>query len=136
MEEKYKRRLMDYILGVDGGGTKTTAAIANTNGEILAEATSGGSAYISIGVEKAIKNLNQAVFEAMDMISSKKDIMFKSSCFGSASLNVDKDFDIYWEIVKNERLSRHLNREKILVFNDTRIGLEAGSSAANKIIII
>ena len=46
---------MDYILGVDGGGTKTTAVISDTNGKILAEAVSGGSSYISIGVEKAIK---------------------------------------------------------------------------------
>lgn len=136
MEEIFKRRRMDYILGVDGGGTKTTAAIADTRGKILAEATSGGSAYISIGVEKAIKNLNQAIFAAMDKIDTSEDIFFKSSCFGSAALNVKKDYDVYGKIVRNKVLIKHLKPDKILVFNDSRVGLEAGSSAANKIIII
>ncbi len=32
-----------YVLGIDGGGTKTTGIIANGQGEIVAEATVGGS---------------------------------------------------------------------------------------------
>jgi len=127
---------MEYILGVDGGGTKTTAVIADTDGKILAEAISGGSSYISVGSEKAVKNLNQAVFEAMDKIGGSPGIMFKSSCFGSAALNVKKDFDVYGKIVRNKVLIKHLDPDKILIFNDTRIGLEAGSGAKNKIIII
>jgi N-acetylglucosamine kinase-like BadF-type ATPase len=127
---------MDYILGVDGGGTKTTAVIAHTDGKILAEAIAGGCSYISVGVKKATENLNQAVFEAMDKIGEGKGLRFKSSCFGSAALNVDKDFKVFEKVVKNKALLKHLDPEKVLIFNDTRIGLEAGSTAKNKIIII
>ncbi len=127
---------MEYILGVDGGGTKTTAFSASLDGKILAEATYGGSSHISIGIEKAIENLNQAVFETMEKISDKQDIIFKSSCFGLAALNVEEDYNSYEKIVRNKRLIKHLNQDNILIVNDTRIGLEAGSSAVNKIIII
>jgi len=34
---------MSYVLGIDGGGTKTTASIANEKGESVAEATVGPS---------------------------------------------------------------------------------------------
>ncbi|MEK5069454.1 N-acetylglucosamine kinase [Sporosarcina sp. FSL K6-1508] len=38
-----------YVLGIDGGGTKTTGVIANIKGEKVAEATVGGSNLNSLG---------------------------------------------------------------------------------------
>ena len=38
-----------YVLGIDGGGTKTTGVIANAKGEIVAEATVGGTNLNSVG---------------------------------------------------------------------------------------
>ncbi|AXI10062.1 hypothetical protein CUC15_14490 [Oceanobacillus zhaokaii] len=34
---------MEYFLGIDGGGTKTIAALANENGEVIAQATAGAT---------------------------------------------------------------------------------------------
>ncbi|HWZ49789.1 MAG TPA: BadF/BadG/BcrA/BcrD ATPase family protein, partial [Herbaspirillum sp.] len=42
----------DYLIGIDGGGSKTTARIAAPNGKVLAEASTGPSA-LAHGVEKA-----------------------------------------------------------------------------------
>jgi N-acetylglucosamine kinase-like BadF-type ATPase len=127
---------MKYILGVDGGATKTTAVIATAAGEKLAESVSSASNFLSVGVENAIKNLNNAVYGAMEKAGIGKDAIFESSGFGFAGFNVPDDLITYRKIVENEKLKKHLKLSKTLICNDTRIGLEAGSSAENKIIII
>jgi N-acetylglucosamine kinase-like BadF-type ATPase len=126
---------MGYILGIDGGGTKTKAVIASLEGKVLAESTAGASSFNSVGKTKAAENLNQAVFSAAEKLGMG-DISFKSAGFGFAGLNVEEDLKIYKSIVFNEKLKVNLNQEKVFICNDTRIGLEAGSSAKNKIIII
>ena len=85
---------MDYILGVDGGGTKTKAIIASLEGKVLAESTSGASSFTSVGKEKAAENLNQAIFGAAEKLGTQ-NISFKSSGFGFAGLNVEEDLKIY-----------------------------------------
>ena len=127
---------MGYVLGVDGGGTKTTAIIAGTDGSIIAESTSGASSFPSVGVQKAIENLNRAISEAMKKAGIDSNIIFESSCYGFAGFNVPDDIKTYRKIVNNDELKKHLNQERLLIYNDTRIGLEAGSDAKNKIIII
>jgi N-acetylglucosamine kinase-like BadF-type ATPase len=126
---------MGYILGIDGGATKTKAVIASLEGKILAESISGASSFKSVGKTKAAENLNQAIFTAAEKLGMG-DISFKSAGFGFAGLNVDEDFKVYKGIVFNEKLKVRINQEKVFICNDTRIGLEAGSSAKNKIIII
>jgi len=127
-----------YILGVDGGGSKTTAQIADTSGKKIAQAVSSSSSYKSVGVKRAIENLNTAVFNAITNLNVSKNINFISSCFGFAGNNnsVGKDPEIYREIVFNEKLSNHLNSKRTVICNDTRIGLEAGSKNKNKMILI
>ncbi len=127
---------MKYILGVDGGATRTTAVIATEGGETIADSISSATSFLSVGVENSINNLNSAVFGALEKAGIGRDIIFESSCFGFAAFNVPDDINTYREIVGNEKLKKHLRSSKILIYNDTRIGLEAGSSAENKIIII
>jgi len=124
-----------YVLGVDGGGTKTTAAIAAADGRVIAESTTGASNIISVGRKKAAENLNRVVSEAAEF-AGIPDILFSSSCFGFAGLNVDEDLEDYRDMVLNMKMGRHLDHKKLFICNDTRIGLEAGSSAPNRIIII
>jgi glucosamine kinase len=44
--------IFDYLIGIDGGGSKTTARIAGSDGRVLAEAGAGPSA-LALGAEKA-----------------------------------------------------------------------------------
>lgn len=127
---------MRYVLGIDGGGTKTTAVIAGAEGKVIAESTSGASNFLSVGVQRAIENLNRTISGAIENAGADSNMIFESSCFGFAGFNVPDDIKIYREIVGNNELTKHLNQNKLLIYNDTRIGLEAGSSAKDKIIII
>ena len=52
---------MNYILGVDGGGTKTLALLGNLDGNVLARGVSGPSNYNAIGFDAACSSLESAI---------------------------------------------------------------------------
>jgi N-acetylglucosamine kinase-like BadF-type ATPase len=127
---------MKYILGVDGGGSKTTVQITNIKGKLLVEKVSDSSSFKSVGIKKAIENLNTAVLDAAKSLKVPENISFASSCFGFAGNDSDEDAKKYKEIVFNEKLEGHLDQIKTVICNDTRLGLEIGSESKNKIILI
>ena len=53
-----------HVLGVDGGGSATRSVIISTEGEALATAEAGPSNPITIGAERALANILEAVDEA------------------------------------------------------------------------
>ena len=53
-----------HVLGVDGGGSATRSVIISTKGEVLATAEAGPSNPITIGAERALANILEAVDEA------------------------------------------------------------------------
>jgi len=46
-----------YVIGLDGGGTKTKAQLADLNGTVAAETQGGPSNFQIIGVEESAKNI-------------------------------------------------------------------------------
>jgi len=127
---------MEYILGVDGGGSKTTVQIADVKGKVVAQAVAGASSYKSVGMSKAIENLNTAVFNAIRNLKTSEGVFFISSCFGFAGNDAEEDSKTYREIVFNNELGSYLNPKRTIICNDTRIGIEVGSENKNKIIVI
>jgi len=61
-----KRKFPLLFLGIDGGGTKTHAAIMNSAKEVLAEGESGPSNPLRVGVETAVTNILKAIEDACD----------------------------------------------------------------------
>ncbi|MEA2016794.1 MAG: BadF/BadG/BcrA/BcrD ATPase family protein [Actinomycetota bacterium] len=127
---------MKYILGVDGGGSKTTVQISDLGGEKLLRVVCGASSYKSVGKEKAVENLNRGVLKAINNLENPEDVHFESSCFGFAGNDVSEDLRIYRRIVFNDRVKDYIDKKKTIICNDTRIGLEAGSDSKNRIVII
>ncbi len=127
---------MDYILGVDGGGTKTTVQIVDSNGKLITENKSGSSNYKSVGVENAKININSAILGAVKKLGIFDKIIFKSACFGLSGNDSEDDSNTYHKIIFNEKIKDYLNSLKTVICNDTRIGLAAGSSSKNGIMII
>ncbi|MBN2072522.1 MAG: hypothetical protein JW770_01080 [Actinobacteria bacterium] len=125
-----------YILGVDGGATKTTAIIADLKGNVLSEYMTGSSNCKSIGLGKSIKNINAAVFGALRKLDNIDHYRIVSSCFGMAGNDTGKDMEIYREIILNEKLAPILDVSGVILCNDTRIGLAAGSDNKNRIMVI
>jgi N-acetylmuramic acid 6-phosphate etherase len=54
----------EFILGVDGGGTKTTALVASATGRVLGRGTAGSSNLHAVGEAEALDALRVAIAEA------------------------------------------------------------------------
>jgi len=61
-----KRKFPLLFLGIDGGGTKTHAALMNETQEVLAEGDAGPSNPLRVGVETAVSNIIKAIEDACD----------------------------------------------------------------------
>ena len=54
---------MKYYLGIDGGGTRTTAAVSDENGKLILKKTGKTINFYSVGMEVARDNLDSLVSE-------------------------------------------------------------------------
>src|SRR2546423_1271885 len=55
-----RARAPEYLLGVDGGGTKTHAVIADEHGRVLGEGFAGPSNPLRVGVNPAATAVREA----------------------------------------------------------------------------
>ena len=126
---------MDYVLGLDGGGSKTTVQIADTDGKVLIQNKSGSCNYKSVGIEIAKNNINTVILNSLEEVGIP-DIIFKSACFGLAGNDTDEDMRIYNRIIFNNKLKKFLNSSTTIICNDSKIGLIAGSNKKNRLMVI
>jgi len=63
-----------YVIGVDGGGTKTISALANLEGKILASGKSGPSNIRKVGLKIAVENIAKAIKKVLRK-TEKSDIL-------------------------------------------------------------
>jgi N-acetylmuramic acid 6-phosphate etherase len=89
---------MDYILGVDGGGTKTLALLGDLDGNVLARGVSGSSNYNAVGFDAACSALENAIRMA------QKDYPGEISalCLGLAGAGRKEDIELFenWAVDK------------------------------------
>jgi glucosamine kinase len=78
---------IEYVLGVDGGGSATRAVIVSAEGEAVAAGKAGPSNPITIGAEMALAN----IFEAVERASARCGVhRFKASRLGVAGTDRSK----------------------------------------------
>ena len=119
---------MDHIIGIDGGGTKTLALVADLRGKILGLGLSTGSNYHAVGLENAIKAINDASQQA---ISNAKTSNIKSACFGLAGAGRQNDYEIIYPQLLNLRIA-----DKILLKHDAFIALAGATICQHGVIVI
>ena len=49
--------MAEYFLGIDGGGSKTTAVVFDESGRFIKKAVGESINYYSVGIEKARENM-------------------------------------------------------------------------------
>lgn len=116
-----KNKKDQLILGVDGGGTKTLAVIADCSGKVRGISKTGASNFQGIGIVRAGINLKEAVEGAIQ--SAKIDasqIIFAN--YGIAGADRDADFEIVHSYVKPANPAGGYQ-----ITNDTTIALRAGT---------
>ena len=78
---------MNYFLGIDGGGSKTTALLCDENKKTVAEYVGGGLNYNAIGFAAARENLKEVV----DGVLGGKDLPLTAAFLGLSALSEKAD---------------------------------------------
>jgi N-acetylglucosamine kinase-like BadF-type ATPase len=74
---------MSYVLGIDGGGSKTICILMNHQGEVINRGEAGASNYQIIGVEAAITSIQTAIIAALNLTDT---ITVEAICLGLAGV--------------------------------------------------
>lgn len=120
---------MLYVLGIDGGGTKTIALAADLRGNVLGRGTSGGANYQTVGLDTAIAALKEAS-EAAIADAGIGIHKFEIACFGLAGVGRETDRAILLPAIKELQLAN-----KIILKHDAAIAL-AGATACQPGIVV
>ncbi len=124
-----------YLVGIDGGGTKTECVIASTEGEILAVAESGSSCMRTEGVESAVLNIEKAVREAFLNIERKEvTVIF----VGLSSF--EEEYKEEEEEIKSKLrvgIKDFLKEEsKVIIGSDQEVAFRRGTESKNGVAVI
>ncbi|MDY7076203.1 MAG: BadF/BadG/BcrA/BcrD ATPase family protein, partial [Chloroflexota bacterium] len=121
-----------YVLGIDGGGTKTQAVILNDEGEICGAGTGGISNYDDVGVVTARMHIGQTVDIARDA-AGLPAAPFDAAFLGLAGVASATDRGIVRGIAQDLQLAPDA---LVGVDHDIRIALAGGLSGRPGIVQI
>ena len=110
-----------FLLGIDGGGTKTHAVLVDLSGNILAAAANGGANWERTGIsatEISLLEIVQRVLKSAD--STSKDVV--AATFALAGIDWESDLDLFTPIAKSLNLG-----DRCVFVNDSIAALFAGS---------
>ncbi|HQE93768.1 MAG TPA: BadF/BadG/BcrA/BcrD ATPase family protein [Anaerolineae bacterium] len=111
-------QLTDILIGIDGGGSKTTALMADRDGVILGRGASGPSNYLVIGAEAAYVALDAAVAAAGD----GRPLRPAALCLGMAGAARPAD-----QTVIRAWANTRYPGVPIVITHDARLALVAGT---------
>src|SRR6185295_12844752 len=118
---------MYYIIGVDGGGTKTLALLGDLDGNVLARGVSGPSNTNAVGFDVACSALESA------MLMARKDYPGEISalCLGLAGAGRAEDIERFqnWAV-------DNFPRAAVKVVSDADILLMAGAPSGPALALI
>ncbi|WP_150272744.1 N-acetylglucosamine kinase [Paenibacillus tepidiphilus] len=119
---------MKYYLGVDAGGSKTYAMIANEQGKVIG-AGRGGNGNHQKNREQAEDSLQQAVSEALQASGLIKD-QLECSWFGLAGADRETDYKILRPIISR------LDLPRTEISCDTWNALRSGTEKSYGVVLI
>ena len=119
-----------YIIGIDGGGTKTVGILTTETGQHLAQVQSGPANYHVVGETKTQAVLESVVSELCEKegISSRRSVHF---CLGMAGLGRAADRKVIGRICDELGISK--NR---ILTHDAHIALVGGTEKQEGVIVV
>jgi N-acetylmuramic acid 6-phosphate etherase len=112
---------MTLLLGIDGGGTKTTALLAEADGRVLGRGVTGSSNYHAVGADTARDSVRAAVQTAFGE-ARRTPLALEAVCLGLAGAGRAPDRALFgdWAV-------REWPNAKRLIVNDAELVLAAGT---------
>lgn len=124
------------VIGIDGGGTKTFAALADLEGRIILSGISGSANPRNIGVKKTAENVAKAIKVVTKNIDKKFDIL--SVFIGLPA--VQEEFKTRKQEIKNEILKQNgisvISKSRITIDSDQIVAFRSGTDEKDGILII
>jgi len=114
---------MKYLIGIDGGGTKTDCAIADLSGKIINQTTGKPSNFLVIGVEEAVENLFSLIEENLFQLEGDfADV--KQIVIGVAGAGRKEDAQLLEKSFKDYSDQERIHFKRVSVLSDAHIALE------------
>ncbi|MBP7687409.1 MAG: hypothetical protein KA765_05865 [Thermoflexales bacterium] len=111
----------DLIIGIDGGGSRTRACLANLRGEIVGVGEAGTSNPLGAGLDAAKRELAQAVRQAFDAAQiAPQRVAAACLGLGGAGRSREQEALVTW--------ARDVMADRVRVVNDGEIALAAATS--------
>jgi len=124
-----------YVIGLDGGGTKTTGILCSFDGAILAEAHGGPSNFQVIGVEQAAKTIIDVVQSCCRTIGCSPEEIGATAA-GLTGAGRPHDQQRMADGILEEARARQIGLSNVSVESDARIALEGAFGGKPGIIVI
>lgn len=118
-----------YLLGIDGGGTKTVCLVTDGRMKVLGRGLGGPSNYQSEGTEKARQSLSEAVREALRS-AGLEGAAVAVLCAGLAGVARPRDHEIMGGILREL-----VSAERYIIEIDAFVSLVGATSGRPGIII-
>ncbi len=121
-----------FILAVDGGGTKTTAWVADQSGKVVGKATTGPMSLAATSQKHATEHFLDAVKQASEGLNI---LTFSNVVIGLAGVDTKEELQLAIELFSSE-LKQLYGVTHFELVNDTIIALASGTQAKNAICLI
>ena len=126
---------MAWFLGIDGGGTRTTAWLADEAGAVLARATAGPSNPVKVGFAAAERELWRAARAALRKAGvaagARQGVPLQALCAGIAGVDRPATHRplMAW-------LRQHIPAKHYVLLTDAEIALRAGLGQSPGVLVI
>lgn len=114
---------MAFILGVDGGKSKTVCLVADSGGNLLGWGRGGSSDQYDVSPQQAVEEITGAVHAALDC-AGLRPAQVECGCFGLAGADWPEDFEALTAALAARQLC-----QRVLVKNDAQVALRACSTS-------
>ena len=112
---------MPFLLGMDIGGSRSVAAVADETGRIVGVGRAGGANYQEVGTKRAAREIRSAMEQALDRTGAISGTVV-AAAYGVAGADRDVDFEAVRALL--DPLSPV---PTYTLVNDTIIALRAGT---------
>ena len=117
---------MEYVIGVDAGGTKTATIAYNLKGEELTKSIKGFGNLVS-GKEEALRNIVNSIENCTEVLGSEG---LRGLYIGLAGVEIGNNAEVVLKEVKNKI---HIQP---VIMNDTNLALKAALKGEDGILTI
>lgn len=122
---------MAFVLGLDGGGTKTRAVVLDEKGNVAGFGINGGSDFDAVGFGQAKENLQRAIVQACDALPNLSEL--DAIHVGIAGVVSRKDIQVVHNMLEGLDLS---SKTFVKVTHDCSTALAGAAAGKPGMILI